>query len=64
MFFRFLLIALAFFLLIRIIRGIISYLFPSTKSQDSPQVGSTSQKSKPKEYTDVQDAKFKDVEKP
>jgi hypothetical protein len=60
---RFILIVVGFFLLIRIIRGIISYLFPPTNKQAPPPVESNNLE-KPKDYSDVQDAKFKDIENP
>lgn len=61
--FRFILVALVVFLLIRMIRGIISYLFPPTDTKGRPPVESHPQ-DKPKEYSDVRDAKFKDLENP
>ncbi|HEY4611649.1 MAG TPA: hypothetical protein VII11_01560 [Bacteroidota bacterium] len=60
---RFALVVLAVFLAIRIIRGVLRFLFPPVDPSKGTQ--SDSQKpeppAKPAEYKDVKDAKFKDL---
>ena len=61
--FRFILGVLVVFFLIRIIRGILAYFFPPKGSQTG-QVQDSSKEApdnKPVPYTDVKDAKFKDL---
>ena len=60
---RFLLAVLAIYFVIRIIRGIISFFFPPMDAEKRQTVESSRQ-NKPEEYSDVQDAKFKDLENP
>ena len=60
--FRFFLVLVAIFLAMRIVRSIMTYLFPPIDSQNRSDPGlSRNDPPKEAEYSDVQDAKFKDL---
>ncbi len=59
---RYFLVLIALFLAARIIRGVVTYLFPRISRRNFPNNPPTQGMQKDvTEYQDVQDAKFKDV---